>query len=270
MLRLLFSLIVLLAAYPAQAADAPAAPASTLDKVKAAKTMRCGYLPWEPYIKKDINTGAMSGITYDYLNGVAKANGITIEWSTEVAIDQIVPALQGGKMDMFCLPCSPVPEWEERLDFVGSFGSLPYFVYGSAEQPLDDGALKYARFAVIDGFIPSHETPLLYPRAKITTLPQTTSTAELFDQIRYGKTDAVINEHLSAEIYLKNNPGIIRKLKEEPVVIKPMSFVVKNQDPQWSDYVTKTFSTSKPENKAYLERLMKKYNLTEDLLFLNR
>lgn len=242
---------------------------SVYDRVVKTKTLRCGYLMWEPYLMKDLKTGEMSGVTYDYINAVAARSGIKVDWSVDVTPDQIVPSLTTGKADMFCIPCSPVPEFEKQLDFIGGFGKLPYFVYTANDKKWDEATLKTARFTTVDGYIPMVETPKAFPDAKISSLPQTTSAGELYDQIKFGKTDAILNEHLSASLYMKNNPGVIRRFSDEPIVLKPMSFPAPKGDVKWKEFVNREFDTEKPENKKLLEDLMDKYDLSGDVLLLH-
>jgi ABC-type amino acid transport substrate-binding protein len=236
--------------------------------VEASKTLRCGYVIWEPYITKDLATGAMSGISYDYINSIAAREGLKVEWS-EVAIDQIVPSVATGKMDMFCLPCSPVKEWEERLAFIGDFGHLPYFTYVAAKSEWTPETLATGRFTVVDSYIPMVETPKAWPRAHITSLPQSTSMGELYDQIRYGKADALVNEQLSASNYMKSNPDVIKKFSEVPVVLKPMTFVAAKDDNEWRDWFVPRFATAVPANHSLLQDLMQKYNVSADMLMLD-
>jgi len=263
---LILFLSVLFLSHPVAAKDEKS---SVYDHVFKTKTLRCGYLLWEPYLMKDLKTGQMSGITYDYINAVMARSGIKVDWNTEILPDQIVPSVATGKTDMFCVPCSPLPEFEKQVAFIGSFGKLPYFVYTNAKKKLDDEALKTARFSVVDGYIPATGTAEVYPNAKITSLPQTTSPAELYDQIKFGKADAIMNEHLSASLYMKNNPGVIERHGDKPVMMKTMTFPAPKDDVKWKDFINAELDTNKPENQKLLRELMDKYNLTEDILYLN-
>ena len=74
---------------------------STLDRVKRTGILRCGYLPYEPFLIKDVNTGKMSGLMVQYFEAVGQKQNLKIEWSGEVNIDQIVPALESGRFDAF-------------------------------------------------------------------------------------------------------------------------------------------------------------------------
>jgi ABC-type amino acid transport substrate-binding protein len=241
---------------------------TVLARVMEKKVLRCGYIPWEPYLMRDLKTNKLNGITYDYINSVASRLGIKVDWAAEILPDQIVPSIQAGKIDMFCVPCSPIPEFEKQLDFIGSFGKLPYFIYVANDKKWSEENISTARFSAVDGYIPLTETPKFFPKAKLASLPQTTSMGELYDQIKFGKSDVVINEHLSAINYMKTNPNIIKRYSDNPLFTKPMSFPAPKNDPEWKAFIDKEFDTKKPENRKILESLMKKYGLTEDILLL--
>lgn len=240
--------------------------ASALDRVEKSKVLRCGYWVFEPYVKKDPNTGKMSGITVDYLEQTAARQGLTVRWDSEVPIDQIVPSLESGRFDMFCVPCSPMGDWIKRVDFVGSFGKLPYYLYVPAQSTKSLDELQTSRFSVIDGYITSEETPAHFPKATITSLPNMAPIAELYDQLKYGKADAVLIEHVSALNYMKNNPGVIRRFDDKPLFMKAVSFLIEKGDVRWGKFVGRMTDTTPPDNKALFESLARKYGLTENAI----
>jgi ABC-type amino acid transport substrate-binding protein len=268
MKKLILLIVLLIAAYAGwHFTQKPAgAVASTLDRVQQSKIIRCSYMIWEPYLKKDITTGKVSGIAVDYLNILAEKNGLKIDWAEEVPIDQLATNLLSGRTDMFCVPCSAHPDYEKVMDFVGSFGHLPYYTYVPAQSQITEEGLKTAHFTVIDGYIPSVETAKAYPNAKVTSLPMMTSMAELYDQLKYNKADALVNEHISALTYMKNNPGVIRRFSDKPVVLKDMSFPIKEADGPWLAFVNEMTTMKNPENRALLQKLMVEYNLTDGAL----
>lgn len=239
---------------------------SVADRITASKTLRCSYMIWDPYVKYDPATGKLSGIAYDYINTVAANNGLMIEWTAEVGIDQLAAHLDADKSDMFCMPCSPVPEYEAVLDFGGSFGKLPYYTYVPAASTLTAEQLETAHFVVVDGYIPLVETPKAYPQARITSLPMFTSMAELYDQLKYGKVDALVNEHVTALNYMRHNPSVIKRFSDTPAVVKTMSFPFKNNDTRMARFVEDTFGMQSPQNKALLEQLSVQYGLTDKAL----
>jgi ABC-type amino acid transport substrate-binding protein len=260
-------LAAFLSIYLPYSANAQSTESSVLDRIKSSGIIRCSYAAWEPYVVKDPNTGKISGIAVDYLEQTAATKGLKIKWTEEIGFDQIVPHLNSGRSDMFCLPCSPFKDFKKVLDFAGSFGKLPYYVYVPAKSKLTEEQLKTAKFSAIDGYIPMVETPITFPNAKVVSLPQNTSMAELYDQLKYGKTDALINEHISALNYMRNNPGIIRRFSDTPVIIKDMSFPVKKDDLTWFNFINDMTDTSKnEENRNRFETLIKTFQLYDNAL----
>jgi ABC-type amino acid transport substrate-binding protein len=115
---------------------------SVYDRVMESKTLRCGYLPYEPWVSVDPNSGTVSGITREYMDAVGATKGITVEWTGEVNIDQAVPAIEAGRFDAICIPSTPDHNWEKVLNFSGYLGGLPYFVYVPKDSNATDETLK--------------------------------------------------------------------------------------------------------------------------------
>lgn len=242
------------------------APDTLRERVQKSGEMKCGYWIYEPYITKDMTTGELKGLTVDYLNKVAAAKGLKVNWVAELGMDQIKPALDYGKIDMFCVPCSPAADFEKVFDFVGSYGSLPYYLYVQAQSTKTKEELATGRFAVTDGYLTVFETPKHFPKATIISLPQISSVAEVYDQLKYGKADALVNEHVSALNYMRGNPETIRRYDGTPLFVKKMFFPIKKGETDWAAFINDMTDTNKPENKQIYLDLLKKYNVPEDAL----
>ncbi|HRK97209.1 MAG TPA: transporter substrate-binding domain-containing protein [Alphaproteobacteria bacterium] len=265
--RLLGTIMFLAFAFSLTGAKAETQP-STYERVVASKTLRCGYLPYEPYISVDPNTGEVSGITHDYFESVAQRNGFKIEWAQDVNIDQLVPTIESGKIDAACIPATPDENWEQVLDFPAYLGSLPYFIYVPKDSTLNKEQLDKARFATQDGFALTDITKNAFPDAIYIGLTQTASTAELYDQLKYKKTDALVNEHISASLYMKNNPDVIRRFSDTPVIAMRMFMLSKKGDKEMTDFLDKTFNVDIPENLAVMKEILKKNKMEKGSLFL--
>lgn len=262
----LLLVIALLGAFSYTRRSAITPALSTLETVQKTKTLRCGYWVFEPFISKDPTTGRLSGIAVDYLEETARREGVTIHWTKEVSIDQIVPSLEYHHIDMFCLPCTPLAAWEKVVDFVGSFGKIPLYVYVPSTSAKTLDSLKTARFAVMDGYAQATVTSQLFPQAALISLPNMAAIGDLYDQLKYGKADAVINDHISVLNYTRSNPGVIRRLSDEPVFVSPVFFVVQKGDKLWSSFLNEMTDTARPANRAVFESLIKKYGLTNGAL----
>ncbi|HNQ92516.1 MAG TPA: transporter substrate-binding domain-containing protein [Alphaproteobacteria bacterium] len=266
MIRTLFLFLFLLTiAAPAFAADQEK---SVYDRVKETKTLRCGYLPYEPFITINPNTGEIGGLTHDYLEAVAQRDGYKIEWSQDVNFDQVVPSIETNKIDLLCVPCTPDPNFSKLLDFPAFIGALPYYVYVPEKSAITEDQLKTANFATQDGYALTEITKTAFPEGKFTSLPQTSSTAEFYDQLKYSKVDAVINEHISAENYMRNNPDTIRHFSDKPVIAMRMFLVSKKNDEPMTKFLNDTFGTEKPENLELMRKILDEHKMPKGSLLL--
>lgn len=264
MLRFLLSFLFVLFMLNSGAFAADEKKELTYDRVMKTKTIRCGYLPYEPFLIKDINSGKMSGFTVEYLEAVAQRNGLKIEWTGEVNIDQVAPALESGRFDSFCVPATPDNTWEKVFEFSAELGALPYYVYVAKDSSLTEEQLKTAKFVVIDGFALTGITSENFPQAQLLSLPQTTSPADMYNQLRFGKAQAHVNEGISAMNYMKNNPNVIRRYSDTPLAAVRMFLISRKGDKQMSDFLDKTFDSNSPENLSLMEGLKEKYGIAKD------
>lgn len=239
-----------------------------LTTIQQSKKLRCGTVVWEPYVIRNPNTGTMSGIVPDYLNTIASQHGYHIEWA-EIPISDAVIALNSNRIDWYCVPCSPNDDFRRVLDFNIPFGYLPYYLFTSTDRKPANANIPTARFAAVEGFIPFLLTHSIYPDAKLTVLPQNTSVAELFDQIKYGKADALINEGITSEGYIRNNPGVVERNPAMTPRIMPMWFPTRKNDTAMETFLSNMFSLEIPANKHLLKNLLNQYNLPTDLYCLD-
>lgn len=266
--KFFLALMIVFVTLPVFAADKK--KESSYDRIVRTKEIRCGYLPYEPYISKDAVTGDLGGLIFDYVNAVAVRHGMKVDWAEEVNIDQIVPALEYGRIDAFCLPATPDENWSKRLGFSAGLGATPYYVYVRAEENISDEALKTARFATVDGYALTEITHDYFPDADYLSMPQTTSMAEMYEQLRYKKADAIVNDHISASLYMKHNPGVIRQLFAEPVVAMRMFLVNRVDDKKMAEFLKSSFDVEISENLVLMRELLEKYNVSDGAILLGK
>lgn len=244
----------------------PTETQSVVAEIEQTKTIRCGYMPYEPFVVVDSNTKALSGVFYDYLNQAAQAQGYRVLWTTETSILTVVSDLNARRFDALCIPASAHPAYEAVADFASFFGYMPYFVYARADDTRQN--FSQAHFAAIEGFVPSVTTQMHFPKAQLSTLPNFASQAELYDQLRYKKADAVVSEAFSASGYTQHNPGVLRQVGDA-LPAHRMQLVVKQNEPGSAAFFAKLWGVDAgPENWTLMQRLMAKYGIKEDALWL--
>lgn len=260
------AVLAVVLSFPALAADKE--KESAYERVMRTREIRCGYLPYEPYISKDAVTGKLSGLIVDYVNTVAVRQGLTVDWTEEVTIDQVVPALEYGRIDAFCLPSTPDESWAKNLNFSAGLGAAPYYVYVRNDSYLSADALKTAKFLTVDGYALTGITQGAFPEATYSGMPQTTSMAEMYEQLHYKKVDAFVNDPISAALYMKNNPGIIRRFSDTPVVAMRLFLTSRLGDDAMAAFLTENFDADRPDNLALMQTLLKKYNVPDGAILL--
>lgn len=89
----------------AQQGQAPQfARENIFDRVLRTETIRCGYVVWPPYLIKDPNTGAMTGMAFDMMQAIGKELNARIEWTEEVGWGSFQEGLNAGRYDAMCTP----------------------------------------------------------------------------------------------------------------------------------------------------------------------
>ena len=75
---------------------------TTLESIRAKREISCGYLVYSPYIRRDAQTGELSGIFYDIMEQIGKNADLKIRWAEEVGYQNIMPGLDAKRYDVFC------------------------------------------------------------------------------------------------------------------------------------------------------------------------
>lgn len=263
---ILIIVVVIGALFPvmAQAKDF----ASAYERVMATKTLTCGYMTYDPYLTRDMKTNKIGGLVVDYINTTAMRHGLTVDWAVDINVDQIITNLNYGRIDAFCVPTTPDDNWAKMAEFVADIGAWPYYTYVSAKSHLTRTELNSARFVLVDGYNASQTTTEHYPKATFVNLPQTVSAAEMYDQLKYNKADAFVNDPISAAFYARANPGVIKKFSDEILSAQRMFLMSKKGDAKMAKFLEDTFDADIPENGALLRTLVRKYNLPEGSLLI--
>ena len=102
----------------------------------------------------------------------------------------------------------------------------PYVRTGDSRLSSDLSKLNSDQFTVsaVDGELATFIAAQDYPKAKLSTLPQTSSYAEVFLNIVNNKADVSFSEPSAANDFLKSNPGKIMKASENPTRTYGLSF----------------------------------------------
>lgn len=214
--------------YSSGGAATVAAKESVYDRVMRTKTIRCGYVLYPAYVRKDPNTGEMSGAHYDIINTMGKHLGLKIEWAEEVGWGNFIEGLQSRRYDMLCSGGWQSANEGKLMAYAPPihYSALGVWVrsddtrFDANPRALDDA--QYS-FVATDGSLTGTIAAEEFPKARINSLSNMTDFAMLYENVASGKADAVLAENYSVEEYARNNPGKLKNLfAKNPVRVYPV------------------------------------------------
>lgn len=201
----------------AQSQDASLQRPSTLDRILKTKTLRCGYVPFDPLIVKDPQTGEISGIGADIHKRIADILGAKIEWTAEASWSTYIQDLKSGRYDMLCDMDFTFPAYVGHLATnLPVFYTIatawvrpedaPRFAGKSAEEAFNSPEITVS---AIDGTMPLEIARHDFPKAKILGMPPLTDYTFNLINVVDKKADVTFVEKIFAEQFLRNHPGAL-------------------------------------------------------------
>ncbi len=204
---------------------------STFDRVVRTGVLRCGIIPWPPGAEVDPVTKEVRGPTKELFDAIIRLTGWKPEF-VEVALGEVPLDLEHGKIDAMCADGPWTITNIKFVDYTIWAGYTPVLVYVRANEAryksYGDLNVQNVSFVGIDGDISSDLAGLRFPKATLRTLVNLTDPAQMMMEVAEGKADAVILDPVTAEGFMKNNPGKINPLSEkEPLAVYPFGMSVR-------------------------------------------
>jgi polar amino acid transport system substrate-binding protein len=247
----------------ASVATAAAPEESAYDRVMRTGVIRCGYAVWAPSIIKDPNTGEFSGIFYEYVEALAKALSLKVEWSREISFADFPEAVRTHQIDSMCTGIWPSAPRARVVDFTDPIYFVTMNAYARADDARFDNNIAAidnpgVTLATIEGATSSIVTREDFPLAKTDALPQLTDQAQPLLEVATNKADVTIADSVTAAGYMANNPG---KLKQVPAAAPIRLFGNTMSIPAGDDKLRRMLDTATEEmlNSGQIERIVKKY-----------
>ncbi|MDD5587262.1 MAG: transporter substrate-binding domain-containing protein [Alphaproteobacteria bacterium] len=187
------------------------------DRVMRTQTIRCGYGIWPPLLNKDLNSGELSGIFYDYVEELGKALKLKIVWAEEIGGADFAAALKAERVDGMCYSIWPGAARARELDFTAPVYYVAQYAYVRADDKRFDNNVDSINdpsvtVVTVDGNIDQLIAASDFPKAKSFQLTGLASQAELFANVVAKKADVAIADNAAASNYMAHNPGKIRRL----------------------------------------------------------
>ncbi len=178
-------------------------------------TIRCGYALWPPFMRKDPNTGEVSGFNHDIFTEIGKELGLKIEWVEEVGFGNYIDGLNTNRYDVMCQTVWPDPGRFKNATITLPVHYHKVYVVARANDPrFDQGydKLNDSSFttAAVDGDVTQSIAQSDFPKAKIDALPQNADASQIFMEVATGKADATFVDYGFFKSYDAQNPGKLK------------------------------------------------------------
>jgi ABC-type amino acid transport substrate-binding protein len=227
---------------PATAGAGTTTAASRLPQILQSGQIRCSYLLYSPYFRKDPNTGQLSGIFHDLMEDIGRRASLKINWVEEVGYEAIFPGLDSGRYDVFAGGLWPNASRARAASF-----TIPVFysVIKAWGRP-DEGRFRDLQgindpsvgIATIDGAMEDLIAQSDFPKARRVSLPQLSPFTQNLLNITSHKADLTFAEPGIVREFLQSNPGSLKELApDKPLRIFGNSLVVPRGDFQLQDFL---------------------------------
>lgn len=198
------------------------AKSGAYDRIMKDRVIRCAYQAWPPFIIKDPNTGKIGGVYADLFDLIGHDLSLKIDWVEEVGSATMFEGFKTNRYDMLCSPVTSSPERALVSDFSRPIAYVPFYLYAREGDVRFDNAYEKANseeiaMMAMDGDFTAIAQAELFPKAKKTALPNMTNGGDILVGIASGKADAAINDPSIAEVFIKNNPGKIKRVAGPPL-----------------------------------------------------
>ncbi len=210
----------------------PSERESIYKRVLRTETIRCGYLTYPPEIVVDSQTNQISGWVYEIIEAAAKELNFKVEWVEQVTHDSMFQGLQTGRYDVICSGLWESPPRSKVALFMTPVTYATYYPFVRADDTRFDNDLRLinsedVKIAVADGEYGEVVAREKFPSAGLHSIPPGTSYSLIFPDVATGKADVVFALPSTASHYMKNNPGKLKMIDQE-VLVMPSSVMSTN------------------------------------------
>ncbi len=237
---------------------------SVYDRVMRTKTIRCGYFIRPGFLMKDVNSGTLSGIAYDYVEGLAKSLSLKVAWAEEIGGGDIAAALASGRIDAYCSTIWPTSARARAIDFVLPIAMTPLVITVRADETRfagDYSNLNDPQFkaSYVDGTTMALMTTRRFDKVQPVSLPQLSALSEPLVEVAGGKADFALSDGYVAQDYMAKNPGRLAILNPaKPISFYPNALFVKQEEYKFKRMLD--VATQELILTGVIDRVVKKYD----------
>lgn len=234
---------------------------SVYDRVMRTGVIRCGYYVAPPYMIKDLNTGQLSGIWFDYLEKVGRELKLKIDWAEEVGLGDYSTALEANRIDAMCSAVWIDPARAKAADFVTPISYHSAYVWVRVDDDRFDQDFTKLNdpkitISYTDGDIGEMVREEDFPQTKIHALPQLVPVVQVLEDVVSRKADFVV---MTPEIVGTFNRERGQKLRTvgPPIRVFPESVPVRKDEHEFRrllDHITRFLIQN-----GTIDKILKKY-----------
>lgn len=267
---LIAALVGLLAAFIAVKFTLPGtsgsstAKESVYERVMRTGVIRCGYWVSPPLIIRDVNTGKMSGAYVEYIEALADALGLKIEWAGEINLSTYLQDLNQGRFDAECATGWPNALRGKQVEYTNPIGYLPVYLYTKAGNTRFDGHIERinsttVRFSGHDGGTTSMIHQKLFPQSQLVSVMGDAAYTEPLNMVKYNKADVTAMTAFEGDAFIAQNPGSIKQIKSAPLRVVPISISVAAHEQRFVNMLNT--ATNELLYDGTVNTLLDKYNI---------
>ncbi len=205
---------------------------SVYERVMRTNELRCGYMLYEPMVRKDPNTGAFSGIAVDLAAELGKALNIKFIWAEETGWGTAIEGLRTGRYDALCVGFWRLAAEGKHLYYTQPFAySIVEIMARNNDVRFDQmsAAINDATVRIVssDGMEATRIAHRDFPRAQLIELPNMQGDSDLMESVATGKADITFIDAATSERYMTANPGKLKRLaRTAPIRIYQNTFAL--------------------------------------------
>lgn len=244
---------------------------TAMERVLRTGKIRCSYLIYSSYFKKDPNSGKLSGIFYDLMEEVGRRADLKIDWAEEVGYQNIFPGLQANRCDVFCGGLWPNASRAKAATFTKP---IFYSAITTWCRPSDNRFDKdlnainapTIKIATLDGAMEDIIAKADFPNAKRESLPELSPFVQNFLNVVHNKADVTFAEPMVVNEFLAGNPGSLKQVgADKPLRVFGNSLAVKVGESSLKDFLD--VALEEIVNDGQMQKILVKYGLKSGTVY---
>lgn len=244
------------------ASDGNVGQSSTLDQMISRGEMRIGYVPWNPAVIKNPETGELSGIFPDMVNYMAETLKLKVRW-TETTLANFAAGLQSRQYDFsvgptfITIPRSVPVAFTQPVAYVGNSA-----VVKSGTKPpssSEEIASRSMRVAVLQGQAMDEFFKRRFPDVELIILSGSDLTAPLA-AVSTGQADIGFMNTVTVARYAEEHPDVKPVfMGNDQLEMLPLAWGTRHQDSALYSFLESSITYLKSTRK--LERIQNRYDI---------